>query len=231
MQCEAFNIFSWILRFVATVAGIAVLFIFFAFMLTTIPISSSFAQAPQAAAPVEIYVTSNGVHTDIVVPVATPIIDWRTKIPLHHFEHADSSYKYLAFGWGDRRFYMETPEWSDLTPGVALRASLWPTPTAMHAEYIPSQLTPTKRQRPVLLSAAHYRQLVEYINASFQQVNGQYIHITGSGYTGQDTFYEAHGKFYILKNCNNWVNQGLKAAGIKAALWAPVPFPVMRHLR
>ncbi|GAB3537356.1 TIGR02117 family protein [Pontibacter brevis] len=189
------------------------------------------AQVPHTTDSIEIFVTSNGVHTDIVVPVATPIIDWRDKIPLHHFRNADSSYQYLAFGWGDRRFYMETPEWNDLTPGVALRASLWPTPTAMHVEYIDSRLTPTKRQQPVLLSAAHYKQLVEYIDASFQQENGQYLHIPNTGYTGQDTFYEAHGKFYILKNCNNWVNRGLKAAGIEAALWAPLPFAVMRHLR
>ncbi|WP_162051831.1 TIGR02117 family protein [Pontibacter pamirensis] len=230
MKRVIIRILSFVLWFIGTVAGLVVLFVFSAFVLSSIPVNSSAAQVPPAA-PVEIYVTSNGVHTDIVVPVATPTIDWRNKIPLHHFENADSSYQYLAFGWGDRRFYMETPEWDDLTPGVALRATLWPTPSAMHVKYIVSRLTPTKRQQPVLLSAAHYRQLVDYIDASFQQESGQYIHITDSGYTGQDTFYEAHGKFYILKNCNNWVNQGLKAAGVEAALWAPLPFAVMRHLR
>jgi uncharacterized protein (TIGR02117 family) len=197
-------------------------------LLTCLPVNSGVAQATDG---VEIYVTSNGVHTDIVVPVTTPYIDWREKLPLQHFADVDSSYTHLSFGWGDRRFYMETPEWSDLTLGVALRASLWPTPTAMHVEYISTALTPTKQQRPVLLSADQYRQLVQYIDASFQQEAGQYIHIAGSGYTGQDTFYEAHGKFYILKNCNNWVNKGLKAAGVKTALWAPLPFAVMRHLR
>ncbi|MFD3001753.1 TIGR02117 family protein [Pontibacter toksunensis] len=222
--------FSFILWILSAVAGLAILFILSAFVLSSIPVKSSQAQASPAD-PIEIYVTSNGVHTDIVVPVATAVIDWRSKIPLDHFENADSSYQYIAFGWGDRQFYMETPEWDDLTLGVALRASLWPTPTAMHVEYISSRLTPTKRQQPVLLSAAHYRQLVAYIDASFQQENGKYKHIAGSGYTGQDTFYEAHGKFYILKNCNNWVNQGLKAAEVEAALWAPLPFAVMRHLR
>ncbi|RDV16242.1 TIGR02117 family protein [Pontibacter diazotrophicus] len=230
MKRVIIRILSFVLWFIATVAGLAVLFIFSAFVLSSIPVNSSVAQSPPAA-PVEIYVTSNGVHTDIVVPVVTPTIDWRNKIPLHHFESADSSYQYLAFGWGDRQFYMETPEWSDLTLGVALRATLWPTPSAMHVEYIASQLTPTKRQQPVLLSAEDYQDLVQYIDASFQQESGQYKHIPNSGYTGLDTFYEAHGKFYILKNCNNWVNQGLKAAGIEAALWAPLPFAVMRHLR
>lgn len=230
MQRILLKILSFILWCLAKMAGLVARPFIAAFVLSCIPINSSFAQPPHGE-PVEIYVTSNGVHTEIVVPVKTRIIDWRNRIPLHHFESADSSYQYLAFGWGDRRFYMETPEWTDLTPGVALRASFWPTPTAMHAEYIRTRLLPTKRQRPVLLSADHYRQLVAYIDASFQQENGQYRHIPNSGYADRDTFYEAHRKYYILKNCNNWVNQGLKAAGIKAALWAPIPYAVMRHLR
>lgn len=214
-----------------TVAGAVLLFLFSAFVLSSLPVKPSFAQASQEQEQIEIYVTSNGVHTDLVVPVATPYIDWREKVPLHHFKRADSSYTHLSFGWGDREFYLKTPSWSDLTPGVALRAALWPTPTALHVEYIHSGLVPTKRQRPVLLSGEQYRQLVQYIDSSFQKENGAYRHITGSGYTRQDTFYEAHGKFYILKNCNNWVNGGLKAAGVETAFWAPLPFAVMRHLR
>lgn len=211
------------------VAGAVALFLLAAFVLSSVPVQRSFAQGPQEQ--VEIFVTSNGVHTDIVVPVATTYIDWREKVPLHHFALADSSYSYLAFGWGDRRFYMETPSWRDLTPGIAVRAALWPTPAAMHVAYISSRLLPTQHQQPVLLSQEQYRELVRYIDGSFQKENGSYRHISGSGYTGQDTFYEAHGRFYILKNCNNWVNQGLKAAGVETALWAPLPFAVMRHLR
>jgi uncharacterized protein (TIGR02117 family) len=231
MQRVVVKVVTFILWLLGTVAGMAVLFLLAAFVLSSIPVNSSFAQATEGDAPVEIYVTSNGVHTDIVVPVATSYIDWREKLPLQHFAAVDSTYTHLSFGWGDRRFYMETPEWSDLTLGVALRASFWPTPTAMHVEYIPTALAPTKQQRPVVLSVAQYKQLVHYINSTFQEKDGHYIHIIGSGYTTEDTFYEAHGKFYILKNCNNWVNQGLKAAGIKTALWAPLPFAVMRHLR
>ena len=104
-----------------TVACLVVLFFIFAFVLSSIPVKSSMAQAPQPDATVEIFVTSNGVHTDIVVPVSTSLIDWRDKIPLHHFRNIDSSYRYLAFGWGDRRFYMETPEWDDLKPGCFSR--------------------------------------------------------------------------------------------------------------
>ncbi|MDX5435712.1 MAG: TIGR02117 family protein [Pontibacter sp.] len=219
---------GWLL---ITVAGAAAMFLAAAFVLSSIPVNNGYAQQQPKQEHIEIYVTSNGVHTDIVVPVATPFKDWRKHLPLHQFGNVDSSYKYIGFGWGDRRFYMQTPEWSDLTPDVAITAALWPTRTAMHVEYIRSRLVPTHRQQPVYITPNQYQQLIAYIDGSFIKQNGSYLHISGSGYTGQDTFYEAHGKFYILKNCNNWVNQGLKSMGIRTALWAPLPFAIMRHLR
>lgn len=208
----------------------AVLFFVTGFILSSFPVNRSFAQTTEPDS-VEIFVTSNGVHTDIIVPVATPYIDWRTKLPLHHFGNIDSSYAYLGFGWGDRRFYMETPEWKDLKLGVALSSALWPTRTAMHVEYIRHKLQANRHQRPILVSAAQYKTLISYINKSFQQQNGQYIHISNSGYAHNDTFYEANGKFYLFKNCNNWVNQGLRKMGVKTAIWAPFPYAIMRHLR
>lgn len=225
------KITTFILWLLVAVAGAAVLFMAAAVILGSITVNNGFAQVQQQEEHIEIYVTSNGVHTDIIVPVSSPYIDWREKLPLHHFGNVDSTYKYIGFGWGDRRFYMETPEWSDLTPKVALTAALWPTRTAMHVEYIRTRLIPTKRQRPVRISPEQYQRLITYIDESFVQQNNCYLHIKGSGYSESDTFYEANRKFYILKNCNNWVNQGLKTIDVTTAVWAPLPFAVMRHLR
>lgn len=225
------KIVAFILWLLVSVAGAAVLFVAAAFLMSGITVNDGYAQVQQQEEHIEIYVTSNGVHTDIIVPVSTPYIDWREKLPLHHFGNVDSTYRYIGFGWGDRKFYMETPEWSDLTLKVAITAALWPTRTAMHVEYIQSRLVPTKRQRPVRISPEQYQQLITYIDASFVQQNNRYLHINGSGYSDRDTFYEAHGKFYILKNCNNWVNQGLKVTDVKTAVWAPLPVSIMRHLR
>ncbi|MCX2741686.1 TIGR02117 family protein [Pontibacter anaerobius] len=223
---------AFILWALVSVAGVAALFLAAAFILGSITVNSGYAQVQPQEEHIEIYVTSNGVHTDIIVPVSSPYIDWREKLPAHQFGNVDSTYRYIGFGWGDRKFYMETPEWTDLTPKVAITAALWPTRTAMHVEYIRNKLVPTRRQRPLRISPEQYRQLISYIDNSFvQQENGRYLHISNSGYAGQDTFYEANRKFYILKNCNNWVNQGLKSMGVKTAVWAPLPVSIMRHLR
>ncbi len=215
---------------VSLLLSLTVLFFASGLLLSSVPVNTSFAQASEPDA-IEIFVTSNGVHTDIIVPVKTTYIDWRSKIPLHHFENLDSSYAYIGFGWGDRRFYMQTPEWSDLKLDVAITSAFWPTRTAMHTEYIKYKLQPNSHQRPILITPEQYKSLIKYIDESFQKKEGQYIHISNSGYSHKDTFYEANEKFYLLKNCNHWVNQGLKAMGVKTALWAPFPFAIMRHLR
>lgn len=230
MQYIVYKIGKGSIWFACVLTATTLIFFLAAFIISSFPVNTGYAQTKTEES-IEIFVTSNGVHTDLVLPVSNAYQDWRQKLPLHHYSGVDNSFTYIAFGWGDRRFYMETPEWSDLTFSVALTASLWPTRTAMHVEYIYGRLNPNKRQRPIYLSPSQYQELVRYIESTFQQENGAFIRIPDSGYSDRDNFYEAHGRFYALKNCNHWVNQGLKRTGVKTAAWAPIPYAIMRHLR
>lgn len=72
----------------------------------------------------EIYILTNGVHTDIVMPTKSEQIYWNKKIPYKNTIATDSTYQYIAMGWGDKGFYLETPEWSDLKASVAFKAAL-----------------------------------------------------------------------------------------------------------
>src|SRR6188768_1615000 len=64
---------------------------------------------------VTIYIKTNGVHTDIVVPVKNDQFDWSQDIRFENTVSKDSVEKFVAFGWGDKGFYLETPTWGDLT--------------------------------------------------------------------------------------------------------------------
>ncbi|MFD2245770.1 TIGR02117 family protein [Pontibacter ruber] len=213
--------------FLAVLGTMTALYLIVALLLGTLSVNNSYAQATEG---IEVFVTDNGVHTDWVLPVNTPYIDWRSKLHLQDYAGADSSFTHVSFGWGDRQFYMETPEWSDLTLTTAITSLFWPTRTAMHVEYIPAPLKPNKKQRPLVLTPQQYEALVNYILKTFQQQNGQFLLIPDHGYYDTDNFYEAHGKFHLFKTCNSWTNGGLKAIGAEAALWAPFSFLVMRHL-
>ena len=63
-----------------------------------------------------IYISSNGVHLSIIIPGR--MLDDGLRDGLTTSEND----LYFMFGWGDSLFYLNTPEWSDLTVGVALKA-------------------------------------------------------------------------------------------------------------
>lgn len=79
--------------------------------------------------------------------------------------------------------------------------------------------------------AAQVKLLNQYLLASFStNSKGQFIEIADSGYTNNDRFYEANGSYNFIKTCNEWVNKGLKSAGIKTAIWSPFDRGVLYHL-
>lgn len=74
-------------------------------------------------ADIAIYILTNGVHTDLVVPVRTEQIDWSARIPFSNTTGKDTTAQWLAFGWGDKGFYLETPTWADLKASTAFKAA------------------------------------------------------------------------------------------------------------
>ena len=179
------------------------------------------AEPVQEPAPVELFVRSNGVHVDLVVPVKTDQIDWSQQLPYAHVPSNNPALRYVAFGWGDKGFYLDTPTWADLKVSTALRAGFWLSTSAMHVTYLP-QPQPGPTCVPLRLTRAQYARLMAYINTSFERdaaARPQWI--AGHSYGPDDAFYEAHRTYSLLYTCNTWANNGLKAAGQPAALWTP----------
>src|SRR5690606_2012980 len=82
-----------------------------------------------------IYVMSNGVHTDIVLPVEHDVINWFSIFPFEYTQGQDLKPRYVGRGWGDKGFYVNTPEWKDLKVSTALVAALGMGETALHVTY------------------------------------------------------------------------------------------------
>ncbi|WP_158963364.1 TIGR02117 family protein [Myroides fluvii] len=175
--------------------------------------------------PIIIYLSTNGVHTDFVVPVTTEVMDWKTKFTL-----PTSQVKWLAFGWGDQGFYLNTPNWSDLQMSTALAALSGRGASAMHVTAYPS-FTVDSDAVELLLSPKEYRELVLYIDHTFQKNEGLYQRIETSAYGPYDAFYQAKGSYSLFYTCNTWVNQGLKRINQKAALWTLHDQGIFRHYK
>ena len=173
---------------------------------------------------VSIFILSNGVHTDIVVPVKNQEEDWSKILKFENTDSKDSSFQYVAIGWGDKGFYLETPEWKDLKVSTALKAMTHLGSTAMHVDFV-RYLNTGKYCKEVKISRDQYRKLVRYIKGTFKfDAAGRPIQITtyNDGYGPDDAFYEAQGAYDLFHTCNSWANGALKACDQKACLWTPV---------
>ena len=183
----------------------------------TIPVNRRFQNVQRD---VEIYVVSNGVHVDYIVPSISAHFSWKKVLDDRHYETPFAKHNYIGIGWGDRGFYLKVDDWANLKPSVAARAMLIPTPTLMHITAHPELPKDQKRLGSIHLSAEQYLQLCDYICSYFREEAGQVIHLPGKGYTANDNFYEAKGAYHAFSTCNFWINRGLIRIGVRAPVWS-----------
>lgn len=173
-------------------------------------------------AEVNIYILTNGVHTDLILPVKTEYIDWGTLFPYNKTTGNDTTQQLIGIGWGDKGFYLNTPTWDDLTFTTAFNAVFGLGGTAIHATY---HKTISKDEKFVQLQITpeEYRQLIAYIKQSLKSdPSGNPIAIqTNANYGTSDAFYEASGTYSLFFTCNTWTNNALKSCGQKACWWTP----------
>ncbi|MCW3464428.1 TIGR02117 family protein [Chitinophaga nivalis] len=179
---------------------------------------------------VAVYILTNGVHTDLVLPVRHGNTDWSSRIPFQYTARPDTLAQYIAFGWGDKGFYLETPTWADLTFRTAYRALFGLGAAAIHTTYY-RQLSENDDCRRILISETQYNRLVAYISNRFLPgPDGQPMLIaTHANYGSHDAFYEARGRYHLFYTCNTWANNGLKSCGQKAARWTIFDTGIFRH--
>jgi len=184
---------------------------------------------PGPATPeVEAYVISNGVHTDLVLPLHAAGVDWRGFFPPTDALDAPADAAFVAIGWGDREFYLHTPTWADLTASRALGAVLGRNPALLHVTWLSrAQLPPGDTWR-LPLSAAQYRRLAAHVRHTLPEAAPRKI--GGIHYGRQDAFYEAIGTYHLLRTCNQWTADALRAAGVRVSRWTPFVFNVVWHL-
>ena len=203
------------------------LYFLFTFLLTIIPANRNFQPAQVG---VDLYVISNGVHTDICFEITEAQLDWSKALDFESFKTNRSEMKYLSMGWGDKGFYFDTPTWADLSAKTAATAALIPSATAMHVTILKKKPTTGERTRKTKVTKAQLLKMEQYILDHLQTKNGKAVLIDCCRYDGfDDNFYEANGSYHLLRTCNTWVNQTLKEGGVKTATWAPFDKCILYH--
>jgi uncharacterized protein (TIGR02117 family) len=213
-------------KFVLFIVVFLLLYGLSAYVLSIIPVNNNMSEHKKEYT---IYIKSNGVHTDLVLPIKTDVKDWSEQIKHEHIQSKDSTHQYLAFGWGDKGFYLDTPEWSDLKFSTAFKAAFNLGTSAMHTTFY-KQIQETESCVKIEISKEQYQKLITFIEVSFQyDTNGNPIFIDATTYGKNDSFYEAHRTYNLFYTCNTWANQALKKAHMKAAFWTPADKGIFYH--
>lgn len=166
-----------------------------------------------------IYLSTNGVHLNIIIPS-----DQLDSALLAQINQREDDI-YVGFGWGDEQFYLNTPNWEDLTFKNAFRALFMKSASLVHVNRYSKV-----RSDWVAIDAteAELEKLIAHITQTFEtdETSGSIIHAS-EGYTSRDDFYKALGSYSFVNTCNTWVNTGFKRSGLKACVWTPFDFGVM----
>lgn len=215
------------LKTIGFILGAVFLYIIVAISIPLIPVP---AEKTDESKIIEAYILTNGVHTDLVVPVETKFIDWSTKLPTSNTKSKEKNLKWISFGWGDKGFYLETPTWAELQFSTAFKAAFWLSESAMHCTYY-TEMKENEDCKKIMLTEKQYQALIKFIDDKFDKDSaGNYQFIkTNAVYGNNDAFYDAKGRYNFTYTCNTWANDGLKVAGQKAALWTPTDFGIFWH--
>jgi uncharacterized protein (TIGR02117 family) len=213
-------------RVLTAVVALPALYLLAALIGSLVPVNGGWQEPARGTT---IYIADNGIHADIIMPVRAEGLDWAPLIPTGDLAAGDPSARWIAFGSGERRVYLDTPTWWDLTPRTIWSALAGGT-RVLHVEYVRS---PYYAVREIRLRPEEYRRLWAAIRAEFKlDANGRPQRIAHPGYGCCDAFYRSGGKASVVHTCNSWVADRLRLAGVKTSVWPPfIPGLVWRYRR
>lgn len=210
----------WVLGIPVVLLALLTLFAIAAWAGSSIPRNSHWSEPDRG---IEIYLGSNGVHTEIAMPVVSEVIDWRGRFALGDIAAPLRPYTHVAVSWGEEQFFLETPTWADLDPLTGLGA-LTGGEALLHVSWYVRPM-PSDDFRPMRISHAQYAALVRQIA---RELAPEETRQTYRGYGANDAFYSATGTYHLGKTCNQWTSDTLAAAGIRTGWWTPLAGGVMK---
>lgn len=211
------KILKWIYKSFLILLVIGISYFLIALLLTSITIER---KHKNKVLDKSIFLSSNGVHLDLIIPKKHIKPDL-----LESIVKTENS-KYLAFGWGDENFYINTPTWGDLTFSNAFKALFMKSPSLMHVTRFNNI---QKKWVEIKINTNELSKLNTYLLSNFKlNKEGGKMLLKNKGYTLTDDFYKAKGSYSCFKTCNTWVNTGFKYAGLKSCYWTPFDFGLMK---
>ncbi|MEM7443801.1 MAG: TIGR02117 family protein [Pseudomonadota bacterium] len=221
----------WVAFAIAVPLGLLALYFLAVLIFARIPVNADFRSEPGG---VPVIVADNGIHVDLILPVATEGHDWRDI-----FDPAETALSagqqrvatHIGIGWGHRDFYINTPTWDDMTARTAVRAVLGIGGSVMHVKYGSARFDP-QNSVFILLPPENYQRLIAgIVDTTVLDEDGRAVPLGIPGHLDSDAFFEAEGRYNALYTCNNWAASILADAGVRVPLWSPFSGAVIDQIR
>lgn len=151
-----------------------------------------------------VYVTSNGLHTGLVVRRADVSPDAWPEI------ENGSTQPWVEVGWGSEVFYRAKM----ITPIVVARA-LAPNASVLHVVNWPCPPDEIFSGRIVKLEvdADKFDAMCRFISETYAHDDGS-PEFLGPGIYGESAFYRGRVRYFVPNTCNVWTARALEAAGV-----------------
>lgn len=193
------------------------LYLLIAFILTFFPANKSDSNRDKNES---IYLLYNDMHSDIVLDLKKSTQPWTKLLPTLIQKKED----YIAFGWGDKETYLNTPTWDDLKTSTAIKALFTNSPSLVHVSYY-RHIQHFQNLKKIALSKEQQRVLEREILKSFD-FKGEYYR----GYGHNDLFYTSPYIYNMFNTCNTWTGDILRDANISVSYWTPFSQNVLHSL-
>jgi len=198
--------FSTIVKLLLTLLFITLLYFSIAYLLTFFPTKSSSTKEPKSKT---IYLLYSQIHSDIVFKIQD--------LNLTYLKEFNSKKRgYIAFGWGDKETYLNTPTWDDLKISTALKALFINTPSIMHVQYY-KNIHIYQDVKMIQLTKEQFKEVKNNIYASFKSPKKIY-----RGYGEDDYFYSSKRYYNLFNTCNSWTGEILREANVSMSIWTPL---------
>ncbi len=171
---------------------------------STLPkVVSPAAATVREAHDLQIFVTTNGWHTGIVVEAS------RLNELVPELARRFPRGRYYEIGWGDAGFYRS----KKITAGLVLKAILGPNnPTVVHVvafQKEPSEFFGKDEVLALRITPGGERSLLAYIASSLRRP----VQSLGPGIYGESEFYVGVGNYFLFNTCNTWTAKALASSG------------------
>jgi uncharacterized protein (TIGR02117 family) len=176
----------------------------------------------ESAPTLAIALASGPIHFDILLPMTEPLRKSFAFAASRGVPVAGMDAQYLVVGWGSTGFYTTTGSYADLRAANVVRAMTGDS-AVLHLDVAGDQ-TDVPGLIWIPVSEAQLDLLAQKVLSSLKRdASGRPVPLDSPAFGQTDAFFAAKGHFSLLRTCNVWVGEVLRAAGIPFGLWTPTP--------